>query len=128
MKRFAAFLLTCAIFLPAAAGAAGDGWTAWKVDLGKQCPSHHVDWIAGGVYPDLLEKFERTLKPAVRQRVTKVADLQKKCAKEEMGFDCEMGESLRAYQQLGVMRSFAAFGCHEFTCTEPSICPASGKG
>lgn len=109
---------------PVTAGAISDGWTAWKAELARQCPSHHVDWIAGGVYPDLLDRFEKILKPAARQRVTKIADLQNKCAKELAGFDCEMGESLRAYQKVGVVASFAAFGCREFTCTEPSICPA----
>lgn len=125
MLRLSSFFAICLVAVPAATIAAfADGWTAWKAELGRQCPSHHVDWIAGGVYPDLLDRFEKTLKPSVRQRVTKIADLQKKCAKELAGFDCEMGGSLRAYQRLGLMASFTAVGCHEYTCTEPSICPA----
>ncbi|MEI9927450.1 MAG: hypothetical protein WDN44_06765 [Sphingomonas sp.] len=70
----------------------------------------------------MLEAFERTLPARTRARAVRVADSRRVCAKEQMGFSCEMATALNAYVRLDLMDRFVAFDCRTVKCEEQSIC------
>jgi hypothetical protein len=127
LSRTLAFLL---VALPTAGLAADDGWARWEHELRRQCPSHHVDWICGDCYDDLIGGFSATLPAATRRKSEQIADYSRRCARETMGFSCEMAVYLDAFRRLGLLKRFTAFGCNAYRCEDVAICagPAAPLG
>jgi hypothetical protein len=105
-----------ALSMPASASASS-AWEEYNAILAKQCPSHHADAIVGGQYLDLLDAYDSTLSRAVKKKVKIRADISKKCSAEVAGFSCELGRSIEAYRQLGLLHNFATWSCHHIRCT-----------
>ena len=99
-----------------------DPWDAWTAALHRECPSHNVELMGDGGYLEFLEAFEPTLPPRTRKQFNRVADIPKQCAKEQIGFTCEMYRSLYAAQRLGLMHKIVSFGCREVKCEEGALC------
>ena len=97
-------------------------WKTWERDLHRQCPENHVDWIADGGYDDLLGDFIDKLPASTQRRIAAIADYSRRCSKETAGFSCEMAVHLDAFNKLGLLKQFTAFGCHRYKCTEPALC------
>ena len=110
------------LLLLTGAGHRPDPWDDWTTTLHRECPSHNVEMMSDGGYLDFLDQFSRTLPRATRQRFDHVADIGRQCAKEQLGFYCEMGQSLYAAQKLGLMHKIVSFGCHTVKCEEAAIC------
>lgn len=122
MRRAALSALLLALLTPSTAGAADDGWAAWRAGLARTCPSHHVDWIGDGGYDELLGAFNATLDAATQAKVSAIADYAHRCAQETAGFSCEMGVHLAAFQQTGLLDRFTRFGCQIVRCEEFASC------
>ena len=116
-------VLALALVWPLASTAQSDtGWRAWERGLHRACPGRHADWIADGSYTELIDAFAHTLPARTRAQIAKAADSQRLCAKEQIGFSCEMATELDAYRRLGLMDRFVAFSCRAVKCEERSIC------
>lgn len=116
-------VLALALVWPLASTAQSDiGWRAWEHGLHRACPNRHADWIADGSYTELIDAFARTLAARTRAQVAKTANSQRLCAKEQIGFSCEMATALNAYRRLGLMDRFVKFNCRTVKCEERSIC------
>jgi len=116
-------LLSLILTTPSLLGADDvDLWKKWKQELQRQCPANHVEWVADGDYDELLADFVKTLPRSTQARVAAIADYSHRCSTEQMGFSCEMVVHLDAFNQLGLLRRFAAFGCQRYKCSEPAFC------
>jgi len=127
MKRIA--IGATAVFVGVATSAIAaqrNAWDEWLSELKRQCPSHHVDWVFDGGYDDLLGNFEQTLPPGTRRRVLEIEDYSHRCAKETLGFSCEMSVGLDAYVKLGLLEKFVTFGCRHYRCVEIASCTGPG--
>ena len=102
-------------------------WHAWERETHRQCPSHHVDWIADGLYDELLGGFTQTLPKPTQRKIDSIADYSRRCKEEIAGFSCEMATDLDAFNKLGLLKRFTAFGCHHWTCEEESLCTSIGS-
>jgi hypothetical protein len=117
------------IVLGAVAAAADERvWAEWEKDLRRQCPSHHVEWLADGYYDQVLAEFFATLPSSVRQEAVSAADIPNECAKVRAGYGCEMEGGLKAFRKLGLAHRFVTFLCHRYTCEEMSLCDRIGSG
>ena len=97
----------------------------WKIrerDLHQQCPENHVDWIGDGGYDGLLGDFIDKLPISTQRRISAIADYSHRCSKETAGFSCEMAVHLDAFNKLGLIKQFTAFGCRRYKCEEPALC------
>jgi len=110
------------LMLLTGATSTSDSWNEWTTALHRECPSRHVEMLSDGAVPDFLDQFSRTLPSATRKRFDRVADIRRQCAKEQLGFYCEMGQSLDAAQKLGLMHKLVSFGCDAVKCEEPALC------
>jgi hypothetical protein len=120
------YALVLVVFCPIAASATdADAWRIWQADLERQCPSNHVDWISDGGYDDFLADFENTLSIRKRRQLYTVADTARLCAKETVGFYCEMGATLNAFNDLGLMKTFVSFDCRHYRCNDVADCKRS---
>jgi hypothetical protein len=105
-------------------GTAGEKnvWTSWKEELHRQCPKNHVDWISDGEHDELLADFVNTLPASTQQKVSAIADLSHQCSGATIGFECEMGVHLGAFNKLSLLKQLTAFGCRRYKCEEPALC------
>lgn len=99
-----------------------DSWKAWERELHRQCPENHVEWIGDSRYDDLLGAFIHTLPSSTQRKITALADYQHRCAKEVGGFSCEMAVHLDAFNRLGLLKRFVAFGCRQYKCDDVALC------
>jgi hypothetical protein len=100
---------------------APDAWKQWQVLLQRSCPNNHVDWTCDMCWTQLTGAFEDTLGASDQRKISRVRDFRG-CERERFGLSCEMGVSLKAYLQVGLLRRFAAFGCRAVKCEEPALC------
>jgi hypothetical protein len=64
MGRVVALSLFMLIVFGTVSAAADDALRAeWERGLRRQCPSHHVEWLADGDYDQVLAEFFATLPP-----------------------------------------------------------------
>jgi hypothetical protein len=124
MKRtFFISILVVAFGATTALSEANDAgaWTRWQVALQQACPGRHVDWACDTCWTQLTGAFEDTLGAYDRQKISRIVDFRD-CEQEKAGFSCEMDASLRAYERVGLLRRFVAFGCQAVKCEEPALC------
>lgn len=103
--------------------------STWEKAVDVRCPTHHLEWTSDGSWDDFLADFEATLPKSTRNRITRIADYSRRCAKEAAGFSCEMSVHVDAMARLGLMEHFVAYGCSHYSCEEAAICtrtPAIG--
>src|SRR6266851_2439880 len=122
MKRPCLLILLTVTFLLIERANAENIWDAWDRELRRQCPSHHVEWICGDCYDDLMAAFEKTLPANTQRKMPLNSDYAHRCATETMGFYCEMFVFLDAAARLGLLKRFAAFACRRYRCEEPALC------
>jgi hypothetical protein len=121
--RQATLLLFIAIAIASPSSAAArDYWKGWELELRRQCPANHVEWVFGDFYDELTGGFVQTLPPAAQRTVDSVADYSHRCATETMGFGCEMSVYLDAFGRLGLLKRFAKYGCGHYSCIEWANC------
>ena len=113
-------------FAASVSAAEGNGWDVWLSELKRQCPSHHIEWVFDAGYDALLGGFEQTLPPSTRRKAEDIEDYSHRCAKETMGFACEMSVGLDAYIKLGLLKKFVTFGCRQYRCSEIAMCTGPG--
>jgi hypothetical protein len=97
----------------------------WEAAVKTRCPTHHLEWICDGCWDDFLADFEQTLSNTTQGRISKIADYSRRCAKEEVGFSCEMSVHVDAMNRLGLLKRFVAYGCAHYSCEEAAICTRS---
>jgi hypothetical protein len=97
-------------------------WKSWRGELRRQCHANHVEWIGDGRYDDLLSGFVHTLQLPTQRRIAVIADYSHRCSEEKAGFSCEMLVHLEAFNRLGLLKQFSAFGCHRYKCEELALC------
>lgn len=125
MRRVAASLALTGLFT--VSGAAGaDNWKAWESEIHKQCPSHHVEWLYGDAYIDLIEEFGGTLHGKTQARALKLTDHATYCSTETMGFYCDMNVNIGAHKKLGLLPKFVAFACRRYRCEAAALCKGIG--
>ena len=121
--RSVVFLLTCLFGGAALAEPISPlVWQDWEMQSRLRCPAHHVERLCDECDLDLTEGFEATLSKKLQRRITRIADTGNVCKDEVAGFSCEVGASMTAYEKLGLMPDFIAFGCRHVTCDEESMC------
>ena len=121
------FLLILLMMLPSVSSSAEENvWTTWAKESNLQCPANHLSWSSDGMYDELLDGFVRTTSPATQRKIASIADYSHRCSEVTIGFYCEMGVHLDAFNKLGLMKRFAAFACHQYKCTEPALCRSIG--
>jgi hypothetical protein len=103
-------------------------WDKWLRLSDQRCPSHHVGWACGDCNLSITEAFEGTLSPAQQHRIRRLADLKRRCAAEVGGFGCEVSNSLRAYEAVGLMPRFVKFSCQAVKCEEAASCSRMPPG
>jgi hypothetical protein len=104
-------------------GASTDSaWLEWERLSNERCPTHHVNWVCGSCYLNLIEGFDATLTRSQKRNVDRIADLKRNCAHEEMGFSCEAGYSFDAYKKLGLIPRFVHYGCRTVKCEFAASC------
>ena len=97
-------------------------WKIWERELHQQCPENHVNWIGDGGYDGLLGDFIDKLPVSTQRKISGIADYSHRCLKETAGFSCEMAVHPDAFNKLGLMKQFTAFGCDRYKCEEPALC------
>jgi hypothetical protein len=97
-------------------------WQDWEMESRLRCPTHHVEQLCDECYLDILDKFDATLPKKLQRRAEKLADTARVCKDEVAGFSCEMSASMTAYEKLGLMPDFIAFGCDHVSCEEDAGC------
>jgi len=125
MRRITVALVLAGI-LAVSVAARADNWKAWESELHKQCPSHHVEWLYGDAYIDLIEGFGGTLRGKMQVRALKLTDHATYCSTETMGFYCDMNVNIGAYRKLGLLPKFAAYACRHYKCEAASLCKEIG--
>ena len=110
------------------ANSASSPWTAWERELSRSCPSRHVELMGDGGYDEFLGAFYGTLTRTEKHRMNAAADIPKACAREKMGFGCEMSRNLYAAQQLGLLHKLVIFGCRTVKCEEGALCSQFPRG
>lgn len=100
---------------------------AWRAELKRQCPSHHVEWLCDECWDALLAGFDRTLPTGTRRKIEKLDDWSHSC-RNAMGFSCELIVSVDTYHKLGLTRRFATYGCRHYRCEEMAMCEGPGIG
>ena len=120
-----AFLLLC---VATYAGAKElTAWEFYNTRLQARCPSRHVDYVYIDGYLDLIEAFEGTIPASQRREAIRLADTERQCASEKMGFNCEMARSLEAFRQMNLRERFVEFNCHHVRCEEAALCSEMPK-
>ncbi len=102
-------------------------WKRWERQTHRQCPASHLEWLSDGSYDGLVADYVRTLPPPAQQNVRSDADFEHRCSGVTIGFQCEMAVHLDAFNKLGLLRSFAAYACRQYKCTEPVLCTGGAK-
>jgi len=102
-------------------------WSDWRSEVRRQCPSHHIEWIADGGYDALVDGFAQTLPLATQEKIAQIADYSYRCSYEQAGFSCEMAVHLDAFIRLGLLKQFASYGCGHWKCVEPAVCTRSSR-
>ena len=95
---------------------------AWESLVGRNCPSHHLEWISDGSYDEILGLYSQRLAPPIRQRVNSIVDYSHRCADETVGFSCEWATHLDAFRRVGLLDDFALWTCRNVTCEEAALC------
>jgi hypothetical protein len=98
-----------------------DAWKQWQVLLQRSCPNNHVDWTCDMCWTQLTGAFEDTLSASDQRKISRFRDFRG-CENEKIGLSWEMGASLKAYLQVGLLRRFAAFGCRAVKCEDFALC------
>ena len=111
-----------ALACPLTASAAPTTWDLWEQKTRMACSTRHVEWIGNSTYDELLEAFEKTLPFAQTKRISRMADLNKRCASEIAGRSCEMNASLQVFRRLGLLDRFVKFGCRNVKCEDVALC------
>lgn len=126
--RHTKLLFLLLITLPSVADATeADIWKTWERDLHRQCPTNHVDWIYDDGYDELVGGFVQTLPPSTQRKISSIADYARRCSKETAGFSCEMFVHLDAFNKLGLLKRFTAFGCRHYKCEDLALCTRIGS-
>ena len=94
----------------------------WQSELKRLCPSHHVDWIPGGSYDDVIASYDAKLSPRLQREARRVADYSHRCSHETAGLSCEWAAYIDAFWKLGLLPDFAVWTCRYVKCDEAAIC------
>jgi hypothetical protein len=122
MTKFAS--IACAFLLmPSVASAQfAASQEAWEGQMKRLCPSHHVEWIPGGSYDDVIASYDAKLSPRLQREARRIADYSHRCSHETAGLSCEWAAYIDAYWKLGRLPDFAAWTCRHVKCEEAAIC------
>ncbi len=97
-------------------------WNKFNETAERVCPSHHIDFLSDGQYDDVLEDFLKRYPKNFQDRIARLVDYPKTCARETAGFTCEFLAHLVVFQQLGLFQNFIGHSCAHWRCQEPSLC------
>jgi hypothetical protein len=103
-------------------------WAKWERELRRECPSHHVNWIGGSYYDDLISGFDRTLPAATQRNIERIKKpYDRHCAEDTEGYGCEMVNYLNAAERVGLLKQITAFSCKAFRCEDITSCTRNNK-
>jgi len=88
----------------------------------RLCPSHHVEWIPGGSYDDVIALYDAKLSQRLQREAHRIADYSRRCSHETAGLSCEWAAYIDAYWKMGRLHDFAVWTCHHVKCEEAAIC------
>jgi hypothetical protein len=102
-------------------------WAKWEHELHRQCPSHHVNWIDGGLYDDLVGGFDNRLPTATRRKIQRITTPYDRQCEDAEGYTCEMATYLNAVERVGLLRRFTAFSCKAYRCKDITNCTPNAR-
>ncbi len=103
---------------------ADDSWWAWKqytAALSKQCPQKHLQLLAFGDLPDVIDEFGTRLSVSDKRSIERA--VKDRCSKVGFGASCGNEAFLRVMVQKHRLDEFTAFVCQlPESCTAQSEC------
>ena len=116
-------MVSAATGWPQSPEAAPDRWWASKgyyAELGKRCPQKHLDLLAFGELPDVMDAFSKQLSKADLERIRKAE--AERCGDDSIGASCANEGFLRVVTQQNRLGDFATF-----VCALPKHCTAQSE-
>lgn len=123
IARVVATAAVCA--LPAfARTTADDPWRPYRVEIGRQCPAKHLEWLSPADLRDVLETYEASVSPGTHAAMS-VAEAGR-CATTIAGATCGNLAEIEAVRSAGELPALAASVCAAFVgCYGQSDCIAA---
>lgn len=111
--------------LPAFAGtAADDPWQPYRIEIGRQCPAKHLEWLSPADLRDVLETYEASAAPRTHATMS-VAEVGR-CATTIAGATCGNLAEIEAVRSAGELPALAVSVCAAFSkCHGQSDCTAA---
>lgn len=122
MAKLSPFALALLVIPSVASAQFAASQRAWESQMERLCPSHHVEWIPGGSYDDVIAAYDAKLSPHQQRAARRIADYSHRCSHETAGLSCEWAAYIDAYWKMGRLSSFAAWTCRHVKCEETAIC------
>jgi hypothetical protein len=94
----------------------------WDDEIRRLCPTHHIEWIPGGSYDDVIAPYDANLSLRLQHEARRIADYSHRCSHETAGLSCEWAAYIDAYWKMGRLHDFAVWTCRHVKCEEAAIC------
>jgi hypothetical protein len=118
--RIVAAAAACTL-LAFAGTAADDPWRAYRVEIGRQCPAKHLEWLSPADLRDVIETYEASAAPRTHAAMS-VAEASR-CATTMAGATCGNLAEIEAVRSAGELPALAASVCGAFVvCHGQSDC------
>ncbi|KQS49243.1 hypothetical protein [Sphingomonas sp. Leaf198] len=124
--RIVRIVATAAAYaLPAFTGtAADDPWRPYRIEIGRQCPAKHLEWLSPADLRDVLETYEASAAPGTLAAMS-VAEAGR-CATTMAGATCGNLAEIDAVRSARELPAFAKSVCAAFVeCHGQSDCIAA---
>lgn len=101
--------------------AADDSWRPYHVEIGRQCPAKHLEWLSPADLRDVIETYEESAAPRTHAAMS-VAEAGR-CATTMAGATCGNLAEIEAVRSAGELPALAASVCAAFSkCHAQSDC------
>ncbi|TCP71391.1 hypothetical protein C8J43_102470 [Sphingomonas sp. PP-CE-1G-424] len=121
--RIVATAAVCAL-LAFAGTAADDPWRPYRIEIGRQCPAKHLEWLSPADLRDVLETYEASAAPRTHAAMS-VAEAGR-CATTMAGATCGNLAEIDAVRSARELPAFAKSVCAAFfKCHGQSDCIAA---
>ncbi|RMB54169.1 hypothetical protein C8J44_1785 [Sphingomonas sp. PP-CE-3A-406] len=121
--RIVATAAACTL-LAFAGTAADDPWRPYHVEIGRQCPAKHLEWLSPADLRDALETYEASAAPRTHGAMS-VAEADR-CGTTIAGATCGNLAEIEAVRSAGELPALAKSVCAAFVkCHGQSDCIAA---
>ncbi len=123
VMRIVATAAACTL-LAFAGTAADDPWRPYHVEIGRQCPAKHLEWLSPADLRDALETYEASAAPRTHGAMS-VAEADR-CGTTIAGATCGNLAEIEAVRSAGELPALAKSVCAAFVkCHGQSDCIAA---